>query len=96
MKEQPPKLAEQLLLLFCKGAFVEDLLGDLYEMYEYKRQHSGKLNSRIYYWYQAIRLLFSYAITKRKIPFLNGKIDCRLLEYELYAGTKKQKASSSQ
>ena len=34
--------------------------------------------------------------TKRKIPFLNGKIDCRLLEYELYAGTKKQKASSPQ
>lgn len=29
--------------------------------------------------------------TKRRIPFLNAKIDCRLLEYELYAGTKKQK-----
>jgi putative N6-adenine-specific DNA methylase len=27
--------------------------------------------------------------TKRKIPFLNGKIECRLLEYELYQGTKK-------
>jgi putative N6-adenine-specific DNA methylase len=25
---------------------------------------------------------------KRKIEFYNGKIDCRLLEYELYAGTK--------
>jgi putative N6-adenine-specific DNA methylase len=29
--------------------------------------------------------------TKRRIPFLNARIDCRLLEYELYAGTKKQK-----
>ena len=29
--------------------------------------------------------------TKRKIPFLNGKIECRLLEYELYGGTKKIK-----
>ncbi len=27
--------------------------------------------------------------TKRKIPFLNGNIECRLLEYELYAGSKK-------
>ncbi len=27
--------------------------------------------------------------TKRKIPFFNGSIDCRLLEYELYSGTKK-------
>lgn len=26
--------------------------------------------------------------TKRKIEFFNGKIDCRLLEYELYQGTK--------
>jgi putative N6-adenine-specific DNA methylase len=29
--------------------------------------------------------------TKRRIPFLNAKIECRLLEYELYAGTKKDK-----
>ncbi|MGE5402224.1 MAG: THUMP domain-containing class I SAM-dependent RNA methyltransferase [Ignavibacteriales bacterium] len=27
--------------------------------------------------------------TKRKIPFFNGNIDCRLLEYELYEGSKK-------
>jgi putative N6-adenine-specific DNA methylase len=30
--------------------------------------------------------------TKRRIPFMNAKIECRLLEYELYAGTKKEKA----
>jgi len=28
--------------------------------------------------------------TKRKLPFMNGKIECRLLEYELYEGTKKE------
>ncbi|HRN92930.1 MAG TPA: class I SAM-dependent RNA methyltransferase [Ferruginibacter sp.] len=28
---------------------------------------------------------------KRRIEFFNGKIDCRLLEYELYAGTKDQR-----
>ncbi|MCK9426944.1 MAG: hypothetical protein M0Q21_12980 [Ignavibacteriaceae bacterium] len=27
--------------------------------------------------------------TKRKIPLFNGSIDCRLLEFELYTGTKK-------
>ena len=27
--------------------------------------------------------------TSRKIPFYNGKIECRLLEYELYRGSKK-------
>ncbi len=28
--------------------------------------------------------------TKRRIEFFNAKIDCRLLEYELYGGTKKK------
>jgi 23S rRNA G2445 N2-methylase RlmL len=27
--------------------------------------------------------------TKRRIPFFNGEIECRLLEYELYAGSRK-------
>ena len=27
---------------------------------------------------------------KRKIEFYNGKIDCRLIEYELYAGSKRE------
>ena len=30
---------------------------------------------------------------KRKIEFYNGKIDCRLLEYELYSGTRRQDKS---
>ena len=29
--------------------------------------------------------------TKRKIPLMNAMIECRLLEYELYPGTKKSK-----
>lgn len=28
--------------------------------------------------------------TQRKIPFFNGKIECRLLKYELYAGSEKE------
>jgi putative N6-adenine-specific DNA methylase len=31
--------------------------------------------------------------TKRKLPLFNGQLECRLLEYELYAGSKKQTAS---
>jgi 23S rRNA G2445 N2-methylase RlmL len=32
--------------------------------------------------------------TKRKIPFFNSNIECRLLEYELYEGSKKSKSES--
>jgi putative N6-adenine-specific DNA methylase len=28
--------------------------------------------------------------TKRRIPFFNGPIECRLLEYDLYEGSKKR------
>ena len=28
--------------------------------------------------------------TKRKIPFYNGKIECRLMEYELYEGSRRK------
>jgi putative N6-adenine-specific DNA methylase len=31
--------------------------------------------------------------TKRRIPFYNGEIECRLLEYELYAGSRKRPAA---
>ena len=31
--------------------------------------------------------------TSRKIPFFNGNIECRLLKYEMYEGTRKQKHS---
>jgi putative N6-adenine-specific DNA methylase len=27
--------------------------------------------------------------TKRRIPFFNGEIECRLLEYELYTGSRR-------
>ncbi len=32
--------------------------------------------------------------TKRRIPFMNAKIECRLLEFELYQGTKKVRDES--
>lgn len=30
--------------------------------------------------------------TRRRIPFFNGEIECRLLEYELYEGTRKKQS----
>lgn len=33
--------------------------------------------------------------TQRKVPFMNGPIECRLLEYDLYQGTRKQLKSKA-
>jgi putative N6-adenine-specific DNA methylase len=32
---------------------------------------------------------------KRRMPFFNGRIECRLLEYELYEGSRKKKKYTS-
>jgi putative N6-adenine-specific DNA methylase len=34
--------------------------------------------------------------TSRRIPFYNGGIECRLLKYELYAGTRKRKHTTEE
>jgi putative N6-adenine-specific DNA methylase len=41
--------------------------------------------------YQAIRLK-----PKQRIPFLNGRIDCRLLRFELYEGSRRQPKETTQ
>ena len=33
--------------------------------------------------------------TTRRIPLFNGEIECRLLEYDVYEGSRKQKAMDS-
>ncbi len=33
---------------------------------------------------------------KQRIPFLNGRIDCRLLTFELYEGSRRQPKSEEQ
>ncbi|MDA8126805.1 MAG: class I SAM-dependent RNA methyltransferase [Deltaproteobacteria bacterium] len=34
--------------------------------------------------------------TQRRIPFYNGEIECRLLEYELYAGTRRKEKENGE
>lgn len=87
MKDQPPKLVERLFNFFCSNAFLEDLLGDLHEIYVYKRQTSSRNRANAFYWYQAFRLLFSYAIVKRRRErspsayYLGQKRNTMLLNY---------------
>ena len=34
--------------------------------------------------------------TRRRLTFYNGEIECRLLEYELYSGSKKRPSSDKE
>ncbi|MEO9485535.1 MAG: ABC transporter permease [Ekhidna sp.] len=62
----PPLLAQKLLKWFGGRADLEDLQGDLDEVYQEVYQQKGKLKAGIKYWYQVFSLIFSYGLKKRK------------------------------
>lgn len=66
MSLMPPKLAEKLFKRCCGQAYVEDLLGDLHEVYIHQAEKKGVRRAKWVYWRQVLSLIFSYALTKRK------------------------------
>ncbi|MEP0984212.1 ABC transporter permease [Ekhidna sp.] len=62
----PPKLAEKLLKWYAGKADLEDIQGDLDEVYGLSLEHSCKLKADFKYWVQVLSLLFSYGLKRRK------------------------------
>lgn len=62
----PPKLAQALFDWFCDKAMVEDLKGDLDEMFVLNVSRTSLTKARWIYWRQVIALIFSYAVKRRK------------------------------
>lgn len=65
-KNQPPKLAKKLFSWICGTAAIEDLQGDLDELYSIKVTQKGPFRANLSYWIQILSLCFSYALRKRK------------------------------
>jgi len=63
---RPPRLAEYLLRWYSERAHIDDLQGDIEELFheDIKNHNVAKANFR--YWRRVISLVFSYAIEKRK------------------------------
>lgn len=67
MKHQsPPPLAQALFDWFCKGALVEDIKGDIDELFVHNLARMSASKARRIYWRQVLSLMFSYAIRRRK------------------------------
>lgn len=62
----PPALAIWLFRQFCGDALVEDLLGDLDEIYFHRISKGNRFGANVHYWKQVISLIFSYGIVRRK------------------------------
>lgn len=62
----PPRLAERLFNWYCGNAGVDDLRGDMEEVFHRNVTAIGKSRAKAIYWRQVLSLIFSYAIRKRK------------------------------
>lgn len=62
----PPRLPSRLFDWYCTYASVEDLKGDLDELFYLNLERMSPRTARLKYWQQVVSLIFSYAVKKRK------------------------------
>lgn len=65
-QHMPPRLARRLFSWYCGNAQVDDLVGDMDEIF---RSNLGKMSpwrAKTRYWLQIFSLMFSYAIRRRR------------------------------
>jgi len=63
---QPPRLANTLFEWYCGNASVEDLRGDVDELFYSNLKIMSPSRAKIKYWQHVVSLIFSYALAKRK------------------------------
>src|SRR6187402_1917226 len=62
----PPRLAEKLFDWCCSSAAVDDLRGDMEELFYLNLGRMSVRRAKYQYWKQVFALIFSYAVKKRK------------------------------
>lgn len=62
MKAHPPKLAERFLSFYCKEEFQEEILGDLFERFEYHVEQYGPAKAKRLYWLNVFKFIRAYRL----------------------------------
>lgn len=89
---RPPFLADTLFAWYCKNASIEDLHGDMEEIFYSNLRHMPAAKAKYIYWKHCLSLMFSYAIKKRKKqasphPYSSSKLNLSMFKnYFLIAG----------
>ena len=63
---EPPRFAKKLFAWYCRNASVEDLEGDIEELFYQSLARMSPAKAKSKYWLQILSLIFSYAVRKRK------------------------------
>jgi putative ABC transport system permease protein len=67
MKHNPPYLAKIILRRLCHAEFIEEVEGDLYELFQHRVKQQGILKARFYYWLDVFHSISPYRSRPRKI-----------------------------
>ncbi len=74
--KQPPKLPLKIFRLYCSDERIEELEGDLYEVYsEFVEERGGRF-AGVFYWWLVIRGFRSYALKRTKMK--NNRVNTSL------------------
>lgn len=63
---EPPRLAQKIFEWFCSDAAVEDLRGDMEELFYVNLERMSVRKAKSLYWLHTLSLVTSYAVRKRK------------------------------
>jgi len=63
---KPPGLPNKLLRWYCRNANIEDLEGDLEELFLLNLEHMPARRAKMRYWKDVASLIFSYALKRRR------------------------------
>ena len=66
MKHRPPRFARQLLRWYCHAEFIEEVEGDLYELFQYRVQTYGLNAARLGYMRDVLNSINRYRSKPRK------------------------------
>ena len=65
-RSKPPKLAAKLFRWYSERALIDDLEGDIEELFYEDVKRTNVMSANCRYWWRVISLIFSYALVKRK------------------------------
>lgn len=82
---KPPGLAKRLFVWYCGNAVVDDLVGDMDEIFRVNLTRMSPAGAKAKYWLQVLSLIFSYAIKKRRQhsafhPHSNNSINFHMIK----------------
>ncbi len=67
-RTSPPRLAQAWLAFFCTPALLEEIQGDIHELFDARVRRQGRLRARLQYWWDVL-WFFRPFVLRRESPF---------------------------